>query len=258
MPFDQGIAQRLRDAGLKVKEVKDWKTRANNSGSNFHPKGLVVHHTAGAGPSAGSTPSLGIIINGRPDLAGPLANIYQGYDDVIYVVAAGGANHAGTPDGGSCKGMHGNSDAWGFEIEHPGTFPLDDKRADIAAQAVAAMIRGTCTENMVVYHAEWAPSRKIDLATAPKASTFRGVVADYLQGGGFLMALTDAQQEELFENSRLSKQFAEGVQTFFEAFKNNGNSMEGLKMPSSVDKPNEIAGWKLAERVQNIRLDTKD
>jgi hypothetical protein len=113
------------------------------------------------------------------------------YTGVVYVVAAGAANHAGTPDGGSYKGMTGNSSAWGFEIEHPGTYALEDDRFNIAACAVAAMIKGTCDENMVPYHKEWAPSRKIDLATAPSPATFRSKVAYYLAGGGDDMGYPD-------------------------------------------------------------------
>lgn len=180
MSADLGLATRLRRADLAVREVKGWETRANSSGlSAFNPKGGVNHHTAGPAKSATSspTPSLGIIVNGRSDLPGPLANVYLGYDDVFYVVAAGPANHAGLPDGGVCRGMHGNSEAYGMEIEHPGTTPLSDKRAALAARAWAAILRGRdLPASQLVYHREWAPSRKIDLATAPSPGDFRGMV----------------------------------------------------------------------------------
>jgi hypothetical protein len=182
MPRDKGLAQRLREAGLQVREIKDWKNRGSDY---FHPKGAVTHHTAGAAKgAAGKTPSLGICIFGRRDLPGPLCNTYLGYDNVVYVVAAGRANHAGIPDGGNYKGMRGNSDAWGLEIEHPGTYPLESGRAEIAAKIQAATIRGTSGADMVVYHKEWAPSRKIDLATAPSPANHRERVAHYLKGGG--------------------------------------------------------------------------
>lgn len=183
MPYDKTMAKRLRDAGLQVKECSGWQTRGNRAGPNFNPRGIVVHHTAGAGPSSGVAPSLGIILNGRQGLPGPLANIYMDYNGIIYCIAAGAANHAGRPDGGSWKGMTGNSTAWGFEIEHPGTYDLEPERAELAARAVAAMIVGTCDETMVPYHREWAPSRKIDLATSPSPSVFRSKVAHYLAGG---------------------------------------------------------------------------
>ena len=178
MPRDLGLAKRLRAAGLDVVEVPGWKTRGSDS---FFPRGAVTHHTAGAPDRPGQkTPSLRICTFGRPDLSGPLCNTYLGYDRKVYVVAAGRANHAGIPDGGSIKGMTGNSTAWGLEIEHPGTFPLPDDMAEIAARIQAATVKGTTSADKVVYHKEWAPSRKIDLATAPSPVTHRKRVAFYL------------------------------------------------------------------------------
>lgn len=193
MSADLGLATRLRRGGLDVREVNGWKTRANSSGVNaFNPLGGVNHHTAGPSKAAASslTPSLSIVIHGRSDLAGPLCNVYFGFDNVFYVVAAGPANHAGLPDGGVCRGMHGNSEAWGMEIEHPGTVPLSDKRVALAARAWAAILHGRdVPASQLVQHHEWSPSRKIDLATnmhgsgdpKPSAGAFRGMVAAELE-----------------------------------------------------------------------------
>ena len=179
MGYDTGLAKRLRDMGLPVAECSGWQSRGSSS---FTPRGFVRHHTAGGPPSSGKTPSLNTCIYGRPDLDGPLCNIYLSYgpSPKVYVVAAGRANHAGTPDGGSYKGMTGNTTAWGFEIEHPGTYPLAADQIDLAAAACAAVIKGTCTEAMTCDHKEWAPSRKIDLATSPSPATFRQRVAYFL------------------------------------------------------------------------------
>jgi hypothetical protein len=183
MPHDIGLATRLRDMGLRVKEVDGWRTRGSSS---FHPRGAVTHHTAGAALSPGRiAPSLEICTHGRSDLAGPLCNIYMDYEGTIYTVAAGRANRAGIPDGGSCRGMTGNSSAWGFEIEHQGRGVLEPERAEIAAAAQAACIKGTAEADMVVYHKEWAPSRKPDLATAPSPDEHRARVAHYLEQGHF-------------------------------------------------------------------------
>lgn len=179
---DLGIADRLRSAGLVVKEVSGWKTRGD---AVLNPHGAVTHHTAGAPRSAGVAPSLGIIINGRSDLSGPLANIYQDYEDNFYVVASGRANHAGIIDNGVISWAPdgvGNSFVWGLEVEHPGTFPLAAERAEKAARAQAAMVRGTAGADHVVYHKEWCPSRKIDLATAPSPAEHRRLVAAFLAG----------------------------------------------------------------------------
>jgi hypothetical protein len=85
------LAEVLEDAGLKVAEVAGWRTRGRGDVGSI--KGIVCHHTAG--PHTGNMPSLGVITIGRPDLAGPLAQLGLGRDGTFYVVAAGRANHAG-------------------------------------------------------------------------------------------------------------------------------------------------------------------
>jgi len=254
MPYDTGLANRLRDAGLAVREVDGWKSRGNSSGGNFYPAGMVVHHTAGPGPSAGKAPSLETIIYGRSDLPGPLANIYMDFELTVYVVAAGAANHAGTPDGGSYKGMTGNSSAWGFEIEHPGTYALPADAAEVAAQATAAVIRGKCGAGMCPYHKEWAPSRKIDLATSPGAAQFREKITYYINNpeGGFLMALTDQEQQNLLNHARSSKEFAYGVHRYWAQLKKADGDVDRVQPDPNVETDYEWAGWKLAERTQKI------
>ena len=190
---DTGIATRLRAAGLDVRETTGWKTRGRDfagTSPSFSPKGGVNHHTAGHPTKANPVPSLGIVIHGRPDLAGPLCNVLLGFDGKFYVVAAGVANHAGLPDGGSCRGMTGNSSAYGMEIEHDGVHPLPAEIVLLAARGWAAILRGRGIKgSQVVQHREWAPSRKIDCATnfkdegAPKptAGEFRHMIAHQME-----------------------------------------------------------------------------
>lgn len=180
--MDTGIATRLRRAGLEVREVADWKSRGRPG--TFNPIGGVNHHTAGHPSTVSPVPSLGIVINGRSDLIGPLANVLFGFDKVFYVVAAGICNHAGLPDNGSIKGMTGNSTAYGIEVEHDGTHMLEAARVKLLATAWAAIFRGrNIPASQLVQHWEWAPSRKIDLATnmhgttpSPSAGGFRTMV----------------------------------------------------------------------------------
>ena len=102
MPHDIGLATRLRDMGLKVKEVDGWRTRGSDS---FNPRGAVTHHTAGPPAAPGRmAPSLGIVVNGRSDLSGPLCNIYMDYEGTIYTVAAGRANTPASPTAARAKG----------------------------------------------------------------------------------------------------------------------------------------------------------
>jgi hypothetical protein len=172
MGRDTGIASRLRDAGLRVVEVDDWQARGS---SDFGPKGSVAHHTAGS--SSGATPSLNTCINGRPDLAGPLCNVFQSREpdgrDIAYVVAAGKANHAGE---GTWNGLTGNASVYGLETEHTGTSPMPEGRIDIAARIHAAMHQGDVQN--VCQHYEWAAGgRKVDMATNVGGQDFRARVS---------------------------------------------------------------------------------
>ena len=80
-----------RAPGLAVVEHPGWRTRGH--GGMTSADGVVCHHTAG--PAAGVSPSLGVIVDGRPDLPGPLAHLFLDRAGVVHVVAAGLAYHAG-------------------------------------------------------------------------------------------------------------------------------------------------------------------
>lgn len=168
---DTGIADRLRAAGLKVVEIDGWKTRGS---STFSPKGSVDHHTAGG--RSGNAPSLGICINGRSDLPGPLCNVLIGRDGTCYVIAAGRANHAGA---GGWRGLTGNSSMFGIERENVGTTaePWTPQQTEIAQRAHAALIRGikNPVPELVCEHKEWAPTRKSDAHTITGATMRDGV-----------------------------------------------------------------------------------
>ena len=173
---DLSIANRLRGAGLQVKEVDGWRSRGD---AVLSPKGLVTHHTAG--PRDGETPTLSICINGRSDLRGPLCNVYLSRSGVWYVVASGRANHAGL---GGHAGLTGNSSVLGVECEHPGTFPMPDVQVVSLTIGVAALIERRIDNSKVCQHWEWSTSGKIDIATnfhqaddpRPYAAQFRRMV----------------------------------------------------------------------------------
>ena len=86
-----------------------------NRGSSTNPSGVVCHHTASA--AGGDHPALGTVINGRPDLNGPLCNVLLARNGDCYIIAAGTANHAGT---GGWRGLSGNSSVLGIEAENNG------------------------------------------------------------------------------------------------------------------------------------------
>lgn len=100
------LADIARRTGRPVVEVAGWKTRGH--GPMRGVRGVVCHHTAGA--RRGNYPSLNIVRDGRPDLAGPLANYGIGRDGTIYVIAAGLCWHAG-------PAVDGFSNSWSVGIE---------------------------------------------------------------------------------------------------------------------------------------------
>lgn len=208
MSRDLGIADRLRAAGLKVIEVAGWQTRGSDS---FNPKGSVDHHTAG--PRSGNAPSLGVVVNGRTGLAGPLCNVLVGRDNTCYVVASGRANHAGL---GGWHGLVGNSSVFGVERENvgDGSEPWRPDQTETAAKVHAALISNHgANPDYVCEHKEWAPTRKID-AFGVDGNQMRSMVALFLKktpnpapqpvpnpapdpnGAAFLRALSEAAKKK--------------------------------------------------------------
>jgi LysM repeat protein len=118
------MAAAFRKNGLRVKQVKGWKTAGRPY--SFAPKGVMFHHTA-SNSRSGAAPALGICVKGRmlPDgrfLPGPLCNVLIGRDGTVYLLAAGRANHAGY--GGPWREIpkdSGNAYTIGVEVENDGT-----------------------------------------------------------------------------------------------------------------------------------------
>lgn len=165
------ILEHLRGQGLTVVEVNGWQTRGRPAA--FHPIGSVNHHTAGA--PTGVAPSLGSVTNGRGEpnpLSGPLANVLQSRKvdasglDVVYLVAAGTANHAGE---GQWLEATDNPDVWGLEVEHVGTtaepFPEGRIETSVRIHTAFALCSGFDAAH-VCQHYEWAGPRKVDFVRA--------------------------------------------------------------------------------------------
>jgi len=138
MPFSLTWLQDvLINAGLKVAPVDGWQFRGvSEIGDIF---GVICHHTAG--PRQQNMPSLHTVINGRPDLSGPLAQLGLGRDGTFYLIAAGKCNHAGP---GIWNGVTaGNSHFIGIEAENTGLSddqPWPDVQLDAYQRGVAAIL----------------------------------------------------------------------------------------------------------------------
>jgi peptidoglycan hydrolase-like protein with peptidoglycan-binding domain len=172
------LPQVLKEAGLKVAEVAGWQTRGLDDMGEV--KGVLCHHTAGA--RDGNMPSLKVIVEGRRDLRGPLAQLGLGRDGTYYVVAAGRCQHAGS---GVWQGFTmGNTNFIGIEAENTGIandLPWPGIQVDAYHRGVAAILKhsGLGAERCAG-HKEWAPTRKSDPTLDMVA--FRNAVAAILLG----------------------------------------------------------------------------
>lgn len=186
----------LRSAGLRVVEVDGWQTRGH--GGMGLIKGVMWHHTVGS--KNGTMPSLSVLINGRPDLRGPLCNMGLGRDGTWYMVAAGLAYHAGP---GNWYGVtNGNANMIGIEAENTGypTDPWPEIQLRSWRLGSAALARDAgFPASMVCGHKEYAlpRGRKIDPHTL-NMSDERKLVDRYITNPEDPMALT-AEERALLD-----------------------------------------------------------
>lgn len=170
------LALVARSAGLKVTEVRGWKTRGH--GEMNAVKGVICHHTAG--PASGVMPSLGVVTNGRRDLAGPLCNLALGRDGTVYVVAAGLAYHAGQVR--TAVPPYSNAYMLGIEAENTGQGePWPKVQLDAYALLCAALAHHYgFGAGRVLAHREvcYPPGRKIDPYGIDMGDFRRAVDAD--------------------------------------------------------------------------------
>lgn len=176
----------LRTNGLRVREVKGWKSRGRPG--SFSPRGAMFHHTA-SGRSGGNAPGLGVVVNGRPGINGPLCNILVARDGTVHLVAAGRANHAGK--GGPLHGIpedSGNAHLIGVEVENDGVRePWSSELLQACDVVFATLLLGLRRKSdWLVGHKEWAPNRKIDPARIDMTKYRRRVSAEMRTlAGGF-------------------------------------------------------------------------
>ncbi|MCK1536895.1 MULTISPECIES: N-acetylmuramoyl-L-alanine amidase [unclassified Bradyrhizobium] len=147
----------LRDAGLEVLEHPAWQTRGH--GDMGKVQGVLCHHTCG--PLHGDLPDINVLVDGRPDLGGPLCNIGLGRSGKVYMIAAGKGWHAGA---GSWQGVtDGNSHFIGIEAENTGETkgPRAEAWPDVQMAAYMRVCAAIITHvgagvGMVAGHKEYA------------------------------------------------------------------------------------------------------
>jgi len=175
------LPQVLKDNGLKVALVDGWENRGHGDVGKI--VGVICHHTATPPPKT-NMPTLKTLVDGRPDLSGPLAQLGLGRDGTYYIVAAGRCNHAGT---GAWKGVTtGNSSFIGIEAENTGLgddSPWPAVQMDAYQRGVAAILAHIGQgADFCVGHKEWAlpAGRKNDPSF--DMNPFRSAVAAILSG----------------------------------------------------------------------------
>lgn len=179
MSYDTALASARR---LKV-EMERCGLRCSielQAGRGADPWGVYTkylrmwHHIASYYKPGGSlTPLLWLIKQGRPDVIGPLANGYLGFDGVYRIICMGEANHPGLGGPITIDGVHvaknsARKPTWGTEVEGGyQTWEDIDRmgppmleymgRADVA---LAAWSKRPLTSQLE--HKTWAPGRKFD------------------------------------------------------------------------------------------------
>lgn len=187
---------------VPIREVEGWRTRSRNHVGPWGPvHGLVLHHT---GDDAADRTDLRIVVRGRADLPGPLAQF--GCDDkgTIWLVGCGRANHAGGGDPrvlravieegyaarpplpqehtGSAGAVDGNARFYGVEAFYSGGKPPTRRaRRSLVLLAAALCDHHGWTEKSVIGHKEWS-DHKWDPGRLD-APAFRAAVARRLAAG---------------------------------------------------------------------------
>lgn len=138
------LVAQLQAMDLEVVVHEGWQKRGK---PGFYPKGVLIHHTGGAytAPGLPLMPSLGTVMNGRPDLSPPLCHAFIDRNGRVHMIAGRRANHAGKCSKQAIaeimSGLHGrttrtaldrklpddasginsgNVRLWGIEVEHCG------------------------------------------------------------------------------------------------------------------------------------------
>ena len=91
-------------------EISGWTTRGRSA--TFAPRCTIEHHTAA------SVDITNMLVNGRPDLNGPLCNFELRKDGTVGLLAAGRANHAGVASVSSIRNLRDRGDGADPDREH--------------------------------------------------------------------------------------------------------------------------------------------
>jgi nucleoid-associated protein YgaU len=182
----------LRNEGLTVVQVGDWRTHNRNHKGAWGPvHGVMIHHTV----TKGTAGTVAICQDGYASLPGPLCHGVIAKDGRVHLVGYGRANHAGLGDDDVLAAVvaeralpaaneadtDGNRHFYGFECENlgDGKDPWPAVQLEAIEKAAAAICRyHHWGAGSVIGHLEWQPG-KIDPRGFRMAS-MRGRIEDRL------------------------------------------------------------------------------
>lgn len=188
-----GFLDALRDEGLTVVEVGDWRHHNRNHKGPWGPvHGVMIHHTV----TSGSAKTVRICRDGHPGLPGPLCHGVITKDGRVHLVGYGRANHAGKGDDDVLRAVisekalphdneanrDGNRYFYGFECENlgDGEDPWPEAQLEAIEKAAAAVCRRHgWTARSVIGHKEWQPG-KVD-PRGFSMNTLRARIAERLK-----------------------------------------------------------------------------
>jgi hypothetical protein len=163
----------LKDEGLRVVEVGNWRTHNRNHKGPWGPvHGVMIHHTV----TWGTADTVRICRDGYAQLPGPLCHGVVAKDGTVHLIGYGRANHAGLGDDDVLRAViaerglppdneadtDGNRHFYGFECENlgDGEDPWPAAQLEAVERAAAAVCRRHgWNERSVIGHREWQPGK---------------------------------------------------------------------------------------------------
>lgn len=168
----------LRKWHVPFRQVAGWETR-NRDGSHgpWGPvNGFVVHHTGDDAPDANER---AVLVNGRSDLPGPLAQFGLDHEGVVELIGNGRCNHAGGGDPqvlnevihesyagypsapryheGSAGAADGNTHFYGVETYYSGAHAMTAAQMSSLVLLLAAICDAhKWSAKSVIGHKEWS------------------------------------------------------------------------------------------------------
>jgi hypothetical protein len=163
------LAAEWRRLGAEVTFEPGWERRGNGQSARY--EGGIVHHTASFSSFTNPFPTRSLLINGRSDLPGPIANVGGPVCPVdrprLHIIAAHPANHAGASGGRSMGPLPVtrlfNPTVVGLEIDYAGLTPMiggQYKAALIFTRGLANVLRRSV--EYIRAHAETSVTGKWD------------------------------------------------------------------------------------------------